>query len=132
MGRCRRSIATRDTVISTLHLLSYAIGRNLTDLEKLLLLIALIDAVCHIGRRTRQLPSVHRYGCQEQRARGVHDPLPVLPLHHPARLPWFGGVGDGAIVGFLVVAVVAEGVGDAGVIGLDELVVDGVVEALGI
>jgi hypothetical protein len=54
----------------------------------------------------------------------------MLPLHHPARARGIDGVGDGAVVGFFVVAVGGEGVGDAGVVGLDQLVCYGVVEAL--
>jgi hypothetical protein len=39
-------------------------------------------------------------------------------------------VGNGAVVGFFVVAVLGEGVGDAGELGLDYAVFDGVVEGL--
>ena len=54
----------------------------------------------------------------------------MLPLHHPLRAVRVGGGGDGAVVGFLEEAVFGEGVGDAGVVGFEEGVGDGVVEVL--
>lgn len=43
-----------------------------------------------------------------------------------------GRVGDGAVVGFFVVAIGGEGVGDAGEVRFDEAIGDGVVESLGV
>ena len=54
----------------------------------------------------------------------------MLPLHDGARAVRGDGIGDGAEVGFLEVAVGGEGVGDARVRRLDQVVADGVVEAL--
>ena len=54
----------------------------------------------------------------------------MLPLHQSFGTCGVGGVGDGAVVGFFVVAVGGEGVGDAGVLGFEEVVAYGVVEAL--
>lgn len=55
----------------------------------------------------------------------------MLPLHDPAGTGRPCGIRDGAIVGFFVVAISGEGVRDSGQGGFDELVIDGVVEALG-
>ena len=54
----------------------------------------------------------------------------MLPLHNPARTRGVHGVGDGAVVGFFVMPVGREGVGDPGVRWFDEGVVYWVVEAL--
>lgn len=81
-------------------------------------------------RRAHQLPAIDGDGGQSEAGVGVHDPAAVLPLHDARRTFRRGGVGDGAVVGFLVVAVGGEGVGDARLVGLDELVLDRVVEVL--
>ena len=60
----------------------------------------------------------------------MHAPGAVLPLHDALGTRRARRVGDGAVVGFLVEAIVGEGVGYARLVGLDEFVGDGVVEAL--
>jgi hypothetical protein len=90
-----------------------------THLEVLLLTVPNVQAIAKLARLTRELSPIHLNGGEVQGAIGVHDPLPMLPLHHPARARGIDGVGDGAVVGFFVVAVGGEGVGDAGVVGLD-------------
>lgn len=101
-----------------------------THLKRLTLIIPNINTIIPLARRTAQLPPIDRNRREQQRARGIHDPAAMLPLQDPARAGGVRRVGDGAVVGFLVVSVAGEGVGDAGVVGLDEFVVDWVVEAL--
>ena len=99
-------------------------------LEQLCLVVSRVHCIVVLARTTQQLPPIHRYGRQAQTPVRIHDPTPVLPLHDPARTCWVLGVGDGAVVGFLVVAVAGEGVGDARAGGLDEALVERIVETL--
>jgi hypothetical protein len=101
-----------------------------THLKVLLLTVPDIQTIAVLARLARELSPVHFYGCEGQGAVHNHDPTPVLPLHYPARARGVDGVGDGAVVGFLVMAIGCEGVGDAGVVGLDQFVRYGIVEAL--
>ena len=92
-------------------------------LEQLCLVVSRVHCIVVLARTTQQLPPIHRYGRQTQTPVRVHDPGPMLPLHDPARTCWVLGVGDGAVVGFLVVAVAGEGVGNARAGGLDKALV---------
>lgn len=104
--------------------------RRRTYLHVLRLVVSQVDAVVGIARLARQLPSINGEGCESQTAVGVEGPASMLPLHNGARAVWRGRVGDGAVVGFLVVAVGGEGVGDARVGGLDEVVAYWIVKTL--
>ena len=101
-----------------------------THLKQLRLIVSRINAISIHARRTDQLPSIDINGRQRKRAVAPVRVLPVLPLDDAGRTGRVGWVGDGAVVGFFVVAVVGEGVGDAGVVGLGEFFAEGVVEAL--
>ena len=101
-----------------------------TYLEKFTLVIPRVDRIVVLARTTQQLPPIDCNGRQTQAPIRIHDPGPVLPLHDAARAAGGDGVGDGAVVRFFVVAIASEGVGDACAVGLDQLVVEGVIEAL--
>ena len=83
------------------------------------LVISRVNAVRSSAWLAQQLPAVDINGCKDERAVGVVGVAAVLPLHDAARAGRVLRVGDGAVVRFLVVAVVGEGVGDAGAQRLD-------------
>lgn len=104
--------------------------REYAHLELLGLVVARVDGVLALAGLAEQLSAVVLDGRQSQAAIGILHPAAVLPLHNTARTGGVLRVGDGAVVGGFIVTVFGEGVGDAGALGLDELVVQRVVEAL--
>lgn len=76
------------------------------------------------------MAAVDGNGRQGQAAVGTNLVAAVLPLHNGRRTVGVGGVGNGAVVCFFIVAVCGERVRDAGPGGLDQIVADWVVEAL--
>lgn len=76
-----------------------------------------------------ELAPIDRYGNKSERAVRVKGEAAVLPLHYSLWAFWVGRIGDSAIVCFFVETVCCEGVGDAGVIWLDEPLVDRVIES---
>lgn len=102
-----------------------------THLHILRLVVPQIDTVVRVvAWIAGDLSSINWNRLEKQTAVSIEGPAAVLPLHYSAGAVGGGGIGDGAVVGFLVVAIGGEGVGDAGVVGLEEIVVYGVVEAL--
>lgn len=99
-------------------------------LKVLGLIIPRVNAITLRTRLAQQLPPIDINRREEQTAVGGHVPGPVLPLHDSRGTRRVGGVGNGAVVGFFIIPIGGEGVGDAGALGLDQAVGEGVVEAL--
>lgn len=104
--------------------------RGFTYYEQLALIVPQVQRIIPLARITYQLPSIDLNRVREYTPRGVDEIAAMLPLHQALRAGGVAGRGYGAVEGFLEVAVGGEGVGDAGVFGLEEVVVYGVVEAL--
>ena len=129
IGVCVDGVLLRPSVSTCRDSTPYS-ARFSTHLKVLWLTVSDVQTVTELARLARELSPIHRNRRKIQGAIGIHDPLPMLPLHHPARARRIGGVGDGAVVGFFVIPVGGEGVGDAGVVGLDQFVCYWVEEAL--
>lgn len=99
-------------------------------LHGLCLVVARVDRLLALAGLAQQLPSIVLDRCEGQRAVAVLDEGAMLPLHNATGAGGILRVRDGAVVGGLVVAVLGEGVGDAGALGLDQFIVQRVVESL--
>jgi hypothetical protein len=101
-----------------------------TYLELLGLVVACVHSGLAVARLAQQLPAIDRERRQVQSSVRILHPLAVLPLHDTTGTRGVLRVRDGAVIGLLVVSILSERVGDAGALRLDEIVVEGVVEAL--
>ena len=99
-------------------------------LHGLCLVVARVNRLLALARLAEQLPAVVLDGCEGERAVGVLHEGAVLPLHNATGAIGVLRVRDGAVVGGLVVAVLGEGVGDTSARGLNQFVVQRVVETL--
>lgn len=110
---------------------AHALGlANRSHLEQLSLVVSRVDALIIVAGLAQKLSPIHRNWCQTQTAIRVHDPISMLPLQDSSRARGILRVCDRTVIGFLVVTVAGEGVGNACPGRLSELVVEGVVEAL--
>ena len=98
--------------------------------EEFGLVVACVERVLELARVGEELAPVNAEGSEHEGAVGFFAVFAMLELHESLRTFGADGVADGAVVGFFVEAVVGEGVGDSGEGGLDELLVDGIIEAL--
>ena len=76
------------------------------------------------------MAAVDREGLEKERTISWHGIGAMLPLHYPRRTLRYCRIGSRAVVGFFVVAIAGEGVGEARKRGFDEAIFYGVVEAL--
>ena len=77
-----------------------------------------------------QLSSIYLKRLEKKRAIALHDPFAMLPLHYARWATGFDRIGYGAVVSFFVEAIAGKGVGYACSAGLNEFIVDWIVETL--